>query len=385
MRNDWRTYDTNSRNFLISVAMVVPRVFVGILSIPIARHFIGNGPWSAGDHVSWTSQLSPWDASLYISIARSGYSTTNLHAFYPVYPLLIKLFSLPFGYTASSLAVTWIAAIFAVWGVIDVTKRFTNIQFAWWAGLLLVWNPLSVFFISGYPESLLVAAMIWSLRFCLEARWGLAALLAAVSSCVLPQGVASGAVVLLAIVLSDRTSRGVVRGLGFGVLGELGIVSYWIYCWQTTGNPFIATRAAQLGWGTHLSYPFHAVFEEWSQIFAHHGLGGIRFAYVLDVVTAVVVVALTVIAFKMCRQRQDLLLPASLLSLSLLISILAWNAGFISTARYLFFLAPLYTVIAYLVYRRNVEIRVHIALDLALISAFLAMTFGLMINFGWVG
>jgi len=192
MRSDWRTHESNLRNFLISLAMVTPRVLVGIVSIPLARDYVGRGPWSLRGNVSWTSQFSRWDASLYIDIARSGYSTFQLHAFYPVYPLLIKLFSPFFGYTAGSLLVTWLAAVLATWGVIDVTKRFTSLPMAWWAGLLLVWNPLSIFFISGYPESLLVAAMIWSLDFCLQSRWWLAALFAAVASGVLPQGTASG-------------------------------------------------------------------------------------------------------------------------------------------------------------------------------------------------
>lgn len=385
MRSDWRTHESNPRNFLISFLAVTPRVLIGVASIPLARGFIRPGPWSLGGDVSWTSQFSRWDALLYIDIARKGYSNFQLHAFYPVYPLLIKLVSPFFGYTAGSLIVTWLAAVFAVWGVIDVTRRFTSIHIAWWAGLMLVWNPLSIFFISGYPESLLVAAMIWSLDFCLQSRWWLAAFFAAVASGIIPQGIASGVIVFVAVLLADRTLRGFLRATVFALLGELGIIGYWIYCWQSTGDALIGVHAAQRGWGTHLSYPFHAVFNEWSLIFARQGLGGIRSALALDVVIAVLGVVLSVLALRRSVHQATLLLPALLLIVGLLISVSAYDAGYIATARYILFLAPWYLIIAVLVDRVPDDFRLHVALDLFLVSAFLALTFGLMVNFGWIG
>jgi hypothetical protein len=48
-------------------------------------------------------------------------------------------------------------------------------------------------------------------------------------------------------------------------------------------------------------------------------------------------------------------------------------------------LAPWYLIIAVLVSRVPSDYRFHVALDLFLVSAFLALTFGLMVNFGWIG
>jgi len=375
--------NSRSRNLLLSSAFVISRVIIGIVLIPIARLVFTHGPWFPRGAVTWASQLNQWDATLYLSIARTGYSDIQLHAFYPAYPLLIRWVSPVFGFSAGSFAISWVAGIFAVWGVVDVARRFASSQVAWWAGLLLLWNPLSVFFIAGYPESLLVAAMVWSLRFCLDRKWWPAALLAGLASCTMPQGIASGAVVFVALVLIDRTWKGVLRGVAFGALGELGILTYWLYCWRTTGDAFIEQRAEKLGWGTHLTYPLHAIFDEWSLAFSHLVPVGFRFAFAIDEVTGFLGVTLAVIAIFLSRRDHGLILPATLLAIGILISVVPINAGISATARYILFLAPLYVVIAALLQRPNAELRFHLALILFLVSAFLAVLFGLLYNFGW--
>ncbi len=368
---------------LVSIGIVTVRVLAGLISAIVADSFVKKGPSFPSAAVSWVAFFNRWDARRYIAIAKHGYTGLESHAFYPGYPLLIRLVSRIFGYQVSALVLTWIAAVFAIWGVIDVARRFASQQSAFMAGTLLAWNPVSIFFMVGYPEALLVATMIWSLRFCLEKQWWQAALLAAIASCTLPQGTMSAVVLLLAVVLDDRRWWGLLRGVAFGAIGELGFLGFATYCWATTGNPLTFQRAEALGWQNHLTYPFHVVLRQVAIILGGHQSAQFQSVYILDACAGVLGGVAATAGIYLCWRDRSLILPSVLLALGVLSSVITIDKGAESTARFIFFLAPLYVIMAVCADKLPRVARIPVTVNLVLISSVLAVLFGAMFNLGW--
>jgi len=373
-----------------ATTIAVVRIVAGIAFSKAATASFGLGPWYPGPIQSWTTPFLRWDAGYFLSIAQHGYTTVQSYDFLPVYPLLIRAVSPIFGYAGGALVVSWIASVFAVWGVMDVTARLTSRQTAWLAGTLLMWNPLSVFLFAGYAEALLVALMIWSLRFCMDRRWWPAAITAGLASGVLPQGVASAVVVVLAVVLIDRTVRGWVKAAGFGLLGLAGGIGYLLYCWAATGNPLKIRQAETVGWEAHVTYPLHMVFVDLSRVSSWHFMVGtvdvskqMRVIYALDVAVGLLAVALAVGGFMLCRRDRRLVLPASLFAVGLLISLVTIDAAADSTSRFILFLAPLYVIVAVLLHKIPPLPRLSVVSTVLMLSAASAVFFGAVFNLGY--
>jgi hypothetical protein len=261
---------------------------------------------------------------------------------------------------------------------------------AWLVGVLVMWNPVSVFLLAGYADALLMALMIWSLRFCLDRRWWPAALLAGLASGVLPQGIASAVMVAVAVVLANPSVRGVVRGLGFGLVGLAGTIGYLVFSWVNAGDPLEIRKAETVGWQAHLTYPFHMVFTDLARVgtwhFAVHGVDvshQMRVVYLLDGVIGIIGAATAVAGFVLCRRDRRLILPAVQFSVGLVISVVTVDYAADATARFVLCLAPFYVLVAACLHRLPALVRVPAAVQLLVLSAVVATFSGVLFNIGY--
>src|ERR1700691_2992164 len=83
---------------LSAVGIVVIRLGAALFTAHLALSFAKKGPWFRAHHTSLGDLFDRWDARRYIQIAHFGYSSIDSHAFFPAYPLLIRLISPVFGY-----------------------------------------------------------------------------------------------------------------------------------------------------------------------------------------------------------------------------------------------------------------------------------------------
>ncbi len=381
------TTDTETQsqnNAMAALVIVAARLSIGLLAAKIAFTFFRHGPWIFPlNEVNWLSLFNHWDSVWYIGIAQSGYSSLMSHAFYPVYPLLIRVCSPIFGYMGATLAVSWLAAVFAVWGVIDISQRFASARSSWMAGFLLAWNPVSIFFIAGYPESILVATMVWSLRFCLDRRWMSAALLAAVSSAIMPQGIVAAIVVSIAIMTSERRWKVVLKAMVYGAIGESGIILYLIYCFITTGSVLVSLKAEKIGWDNHITYPFHMLVAIIGNL-----LNGIHSSNVVAVdlvnlmsgIIGIIVLGISVI---MILKDRQLVLPVVLLTLGVLVSMSTIDQSLQNSARFTFFQAPLYIIGAVLIDKVAKSSRMVIMTHVVAITVAVSLFYGALFTNGW--
>ncbi|UUN28233.1 mannosyltransferase family protein [Streptomyces sp. FIT100] len=217
---------------------------------------------------AWRIDKSPrallatsWDSNWYARIASHGYGHT-LHwpdgavqsdlAFFPLYPALIRAGKalLPVAGGTVGLALSWVAAGVAAWGIYAIGERLHNRTVA--TVLVLLWGllPHAIVLSMAYTEPLLCAFAAWSLYALLTRRWLWAGTLAALAGLTRPNGVAVAAavVVVAAYELVRRKGAGGWRLWAGAALAPAGWLGYLLWVGSRTGDPLGGYFAVQSGW-----------------------------------------------------------------------------------------------------------------------------------------
>lgn len=139
-----------------------------------------------------------FDTVWYLDIAREGYADPHGVVFYPLFPALIRLLSsLGLHPLSAALLISRLAVFFLLWGLLplfelDLPPPQARLAIA----LLLLW-PSGFMLFAAYPDSLLLALVVWALHFARAGNWYPAALCAAFACA----SKAVGAAVLVALVV----------------------------------------------------------------------------------------------------------------------------------------------------------------------------------------
>jgi hypothetical protein len=138
-----------------------------------------------------------FDTLWYLHIAREGYSRPEAVVFYPLYPVLIRVVGWLVNPTAAALLISTIGAFFTFWGIQRLLELDLPDTSARDAVLLLAVWPGSFILFAAYPESLVIAAVAWSIYFARTGRWTHATLIAIAAAL----AKAVGAIVLVPLLL----------------------------------------------------------------------------------------------------------------------------------------------------------------------------------------
>ncbi|WP_329115070.1 glycosyltransferase family 39 protein [Streptomyces sp. NBC_01465] len=218
--------------------------------------------WSAANGKSWHTLLSArWDSLWYTRVADLGYGfevrlpNGDVHsnlAFFPLLPWLERLVSAvtPLGYADAGLAVSWIASLFAAWGIFAVADRLYGRTAGTAAAVLWSVLPVGIVTSMAYSESLFTALAAWALYAVLRDRWIMAGLLASLAGLTRPVGAAVVAAVWVAVVVALRKDEGPrARMLAGAVLAPLGAAAYVLWVGHRTGGGIVGYLDVQAGWG----------------------------------------------------------------------------------------------------------------------------------------
>ena len=196
-----------------------------------------------GTHLDFMSQ---WDGPHYLSIAQHGYSNRSLTAFFPLYPLLIRLVMFVAGSPLiSALVISWCCLFGAVYFYLKVIRTLfkENLNTALMGVLLFLLFPTGVFLAATYTESLFAFAALGAFYFALKGRYLLAGAFAAAASASHPEGVFIS--ILVALLLWENKTRLWRIGVAAGE-GLLGIAGFIAYLGIAKGHP-LAFVSAQRG------------------------------------------------------------------------------------------------------------------------------------------
>ena len=131
-----------------------------VLTIGYAVAYINSGP--APPLTILMSMFYHWDAPHYVAIAKNGYVNTgdaaNFIVFFPLYPVLIRLFTFDFNYiNLSALIISNVCSLIAFFYLYKIAKLEFNDSVALKAVLLLSVFPTAYFLSVPYTEGLFFA------------------------------------------------------------------------------------------------------------------------------------------------------------------------------------------------------------------------------------
>jgi len=199
--------------------------------------------------------LGTWerfDTLWYIHLAQSGYDRPESVVFYPLYPALIALSHLP--PLVAALLISTLSSFFFAWGF----QRLVTLDYPAEVGIraliLYLVFPSGFMLFGGYPESLLLCLVVWSIYF---ARMGRVLPTAAVA--LLAGGAkAVGALVFLPIAfIAIRRMKWGMLAAGAAALAVPAGMAYWIH---STGR-IPAEQAYALYWRTTMALPWETLWQ----------------------------------------------------------------------------------------------------------------------------
>jgi hypothetical protein len=300
------------------------------------------------------SALCRWDCSWYGTIVNEGYDIVpSRHddgdaanwAFFPVFALVVKAIH---AFSPWSLQLTLIIAskLFYFSGV------FAFIMFArawqpgispWVAGLVVVFNPYSIYGNTGYTESLFLALTCLSFYFLKQNRYVLSGLTGALLAATRLAGGSFGFAYLYRMIFSWRESHNrsdLVLGLA---LIPAGLAAYMLYLYLQTGDA-LAFAHIQVAWQREPGNPLSHVLRIFKDL-EKNALAGIS---VVTVICALIYLV---------REKQH-----ELAIFSLSATLLPLATGLVSLPRYVSWQAPVLFAIASLLNRYRWSLPVYIAI-----------------------
>jgi hypothetical protein len=218
----------------------------------------GGRPWRGFPDNLWLDGWTRWDAGWYRHIATHGYvaeavgpaGQRNL-AFYPVYPLAIRLVSLS---GLDPLTAGIVVSNAAFLGALLLAHRLARDRFgsdaAFRCVVLMSVFPFSFYFSAVYSESLFLLLAVAALFLGERGRWAAASACALLCGATRPPGVALapalGLLYLERVRFDLRRVRPDVLWIGLGLLGPF---LFYAYLHLQFGDPWLAFRATRVaGW-----------------------------------------------------------------------------------------------------------------------------------------
>jgi hypothetical protein len=327
--------------------------------------------FGGGEH-AW-DVLASWDGWWYQQIAQHGYDPAlkpvpgatglitlegNSAAFFPLYPMLMRLVSecTGLGLYGAGMTVSVIASFVAALGVYAVTKKLGGHRAGLVAaGLWAVW-PGSGTEWSGYSESLYTALAAWAGHAVMSRRWLTAGLLTCAAGLCRPTAAALVAALAVAALLSlrrradgVRLADGIRRPLAAVAIAPLGLFGYLAWVNYRMGDINGYSKLQDGAWAHKFDWGVHS-FNVLTSIPVGH------FDYLfampfLDVIGVCVVLAVPVLTVLLLRLRP----PAVLVVYTLLsyLMVMTTQQFFGNVSRYLLPLFPLFIPLALAMRRLN--------------------------------
>ena len=211
-------------------------LFLAVRFLPLQRNFLGGGMSNYLAHpylFAWAN----FDGEHYLSIATYGYKALQ-QAFFPVYPLLIRLFVTPLslnfatlasaGFLISNLAL--IGSLFLLWKLIllDFPRKIAIFTLV----LLLIF-PTSFYLGAAYNESLYLFVSIASFYAVRRNKWFLGGALGAIASATRVFGI----LLLPALLIEAWQTKTPIRKFFWKFLIPLGLIGYMYYQWRYFADP----------------------------------------------------------------------------------------------------------------------------------------------------
>lgn len=262
------------RHEYFSVAALILAVKLSIFLLGVVAFPILGDAMPANDiadliPASWRH----WDAHWYITIAENGYQTEgdnrNAIAFFPFYPLLIRLVS--FVWHDFFWAATLVANAASVAGLLlfyKLAKLEFSRETAWWSLIALLLFPTAYFFNAPYTEGLFLLLSVGSFFAARRGKWLVAGILGGLAAFTRVTGLLLLPALLVEFYL-QRRSQG--RRLSYDravplllIPGVFGL--YLLFNEQLLGDFWAFREVLEVRWYKQFAWPWEGLAARWRDI-----------------------------------------------------------------------------------------------------------------------
>lgn len=262
--------------FLVSRLLLLSVAWFSQYFTPSSAYFPDAPQSFAFTSFRWLDVWGRWDSGWYLQIAAHGYPQTSgegvdsSFAFFPLYPLTIKLLSLPLpqawlNQTVYLFLGVFLSNLFALLGLglfYQLVKTHHPKAVAANSVLFLLLFPTSFFFSTAYSEALfflLLMLNFWQLQ---RRQFWLANLSTALLSLTRPYGII---MLLVNFIAYGQHKHWQIRKFDaqlFSLLLPLLAVGGWMaYCHLQTGDPLAFLHVQSL-WHKALSWPWQSIWQD---------------------------------------------------------------------------------------------------------------------------
>ncbi|WP_250027305.1 hypothetical protein [Paractinoplanes maris] len=237
---------------------------VGIFALTRVAQLIILGWLDAADDdpIGIRDRLLVWDAGWFLRVAVDGYPhgytyqggqlQGNELAFFPVYPMLIRLVAaLGIPATTAALMVSWLASIGAAVAVHLLGTSLYGKRTGWALVAICFSAPVAIVFSMAYSEGVFLALVAGMLVAAHRRVWWAAGLLGLLTALTRPTGAAAAVALAVAALLAVRESRAKAwQPITAAVVALAGVPLFLIWVGWRVGDPAAWFRIQAAGWGT---------------------------------------------------------------------------------------------------------------------------------------
>jgi hypothetical protein len=318
------------------------------------------------------SSLGRWDAEWYVSIVQHGYEyrpglPSNV-AFYPLFPFLMKLVGLVTrpddaeGWLIIGIVIANLALLVAIGYLRALIRLDFPDRIASRTTFYLLIFSTSFFLSSAYPESLFLATAVAAFYYMRQQRWGLAAILGALTTLTRPQGF----VILLPLAAEYMAQRRFdLRTVRWNILAlsliPIAFLGWAAYLYHLSGDPLLVSRVGT-PWNRQLMPPWQTF-----QNFFNAPLDlGSEYHSPIDLGFTLLFFVLVIIAWRAMRWSYALFASTAFL-------VMISSGILFSIMRYGLELFPLFIVLALVGARYDWVHRIYLVAALALSVVFMML------------
>jgi len=229
----------------------------------------------AGTHVQESSHAllavwGRWDAVHYLDIATQGYQGTDM-AFFPLYPLLIRLVgALAGNHLIAGLLISSASFFLGLLYLYKLLEHEYDRAVARRAIFYVSIFPTAVYFTAVYTESLFFMLTVASFYYMREHKWWIAGFVGFLAALTRVEGVLLLVPFLMEWSAVRKSPKKSDRyGVYAAALVPLGLATYMAYLWVLRADPLYFSHV-QIHWNRHLAPPWVSLVNAFGKL-VHSG------------------------------------------------------------------------------------------------------------------
>ena len=343
-------------------------------------------PWRINSLPEFLQYFVKWDSGFYLELAEKGYffdQAKELYnaAFFPLYPLLIKTFSIVFrSEVVSGLIISSLATFFACFFLYKLAKLELrdNKNTALRTVFYFLIFPSAVFLAAIYTESLFIFLAVACLYFSRIKNWKWAGIFGFFCALTRPIGIIMLPVLALEYLEQKKFKWKEIKSeLAWVLLIPAGLFSYMAYLWFRFGDPLLFLKA-QNAWDRKVGFNLFGIWDNLKSHFHDLIFPSENFAFSLrndfELIFFAAFLVLSVFVWRNLRKSYGLYCLLALL-------IPFATCSLISMTRFVLVLFPVFILLA-----KWSEKRVWLNYVIIMLFAMLLSLFTIMFaNWYWIG